>query len=1179
MQRGDSQGALAKAERFRRARAAGRTSPTQQDKSDGLHVNLDDLDVGRRRGNLGRALEEAIGDVETAARIAPASLDDELRELKSDLATFFSLRGLSLAATFKKFDRDGDGSVDRDEFEVGLAELGARLPTESVERLAAMLDKDGDGHIDYVEFARWFGLEPIVVTFDEPGSLGLKFMCDAEGRVLVQEIQPDTQAARAGRGAKGTELRVGLVLRAVGAHDFGHEPHHDLAMCLRMIRAHPQRPLQLRFAQPEVIVTFTEPGSLGLKFTDWIPGQVEVQHIAPHSQAQAHPHMEVGLVLVAVGGTEVAGMTYHGMIDVVKAHRARPLTLRFNKLADIVVSFSEPGSLGLKFATRESSPGQIEISEVQPASHAANQGLRPGLILMRVGVVEVSNLSIAQAMQVIKDNTQRPLALRFNRPVDQGASLAVLRDGTPRMQSPHAMMQHEVEAGGGPRRRATAGKFGRASRQARRQAVKSAKSAVAKEQALETTAVGSPHTSSEHLLTDSTRWDLQTGTERDESIRSVLFQRHSVLHAQARHHRRRQAELAEQRMAVADRIAAQAVEASIAKRRLLAACHSASLPAVRAALSMPQTQIGRLSGLVDAREMSGRTALMIVAGHDSAPCAVALLNAGALVNASGTGGTTALHVAASQGHANVVAVLLAHGANALAETDRGWTARMLAERRGMLEVVAVLDTMRVGGGHAALHSGAANVSQTEALREVIINVLQRQAARNAEVELKKTAGAAMLDLFRVQVGSLHHLAARAEVDKEVRAEAKAQLQLVKWYDENFSDPTGLMAADRHLALVAENLGRSQDKIDAELEAAASNVKLLRRLFLQVDSRRRGRLPQSVTLQLLSILDPAWPVPDVTKVNLHREMNFKQMLHLFVGSVHSRGGIVTQLTKGKYTSPARLVLDVGAFIQLADHTGNGTVDFEEFTTNLLPKLREHVPKKVGSLSVHEAAAVWDCLYKVPYDDPRVASRHRALKQFKSLRGITDAQKVTVTVEGQVDAATLMRSLNEGSTKLQDGTKVKSPFTKKKHLKKRFVSAVLTPCAEAVDKQRKELLNEEERLKPGMWLRALRSTIIRSGAALDSHEVGVLTKGSIVEVLDIAHTDAIVPDARLLVSGSGHPDARTDDLQGWISYTSALDRAKLMQSEAKCCSQRLTAVVVSFAFPCIPSSAVTRRVSDA
>eukprot|EP01046_Picozoa_sp_COSAG06_P106823 COSAG06_NODE_53116_length_302_cov_0.413793_1_plen_86_part_10 len=86
MQRGDSQGALAKAERFRRARAAGRTSPTQQDKSDRLNVNPDDLDVWRRRGNLRRALEEAIGDVETAARIAPASLDDELRELKSDLA-------------------------------------------------------------------------------------------------------------------------------------------------------------------------------------------------------------------------------------------------------------------------------------------------------------------------------------------------------------------------------------------------------------------------------------------------------------------------------------------------------------------------------------------------------------------------------------------------------------------------------------------------------------------------------------------------------------------------------------------------------------------------------------------------------------------------------------------------------------------------------------------------------------------------------------------------------------------------------------------------------------------------------------------------------------------------------------------------------------------------------------
>jgi hypothetical protein len=160
----------------------------------------------------------------------------------------------------------------------------------------------------------------------------------------------------------------------------------------------------------------------GLKFTDWVPGQMEIQHVNAKSQAARHPEIEVGLVLVAVGGTEVAGMGYEAVLDVIRAHAERPLTLRFNKLADVVASFEKPGSLGMKFGTRKGSPGQVEIAGIQPGSFAAEAGLVPGLILMRVGAIDVSGLSRTDAVAAITGNPQRPLTLRFNRPVDKGSS-------------------------------------------------------------------------------------------------------------------------------------------------------------------------------------------------------------------------------------------------------------------------------------------------------------------------------------------------------------------------------------------------------------------------------------------------------------------------------------------------------------------------------------------------------------------------------------------------------------------------------------------------------------------------------------------------------------------------------------------------------------------------------------
>jgi hypothetical protein len=379
-----------------------------------------------------------------------------LRKLKGHLATLFAASGLSLEDTFRRFDEDGDGSVDRGEFERGLTALtGEALPRRALAALIELLDKDGDGSIDYLEFARWFGLEPVVWTALEQvecnntrpglamarsscnvqpcsipnnaaleqGELGLVFAEQAgragggAAQVIIQSITPGSQAARAGEG--GTSLRVGLVVATVGKVEYSGG---GLEQVQHAVRAQQHvRPLELRFTQPEVVVTFREPGGLGMKFTDFVAGQFEVQAIVPGSQAaqlqDEGTGLCVGLVLVAVrapampatpacpatrqqcpatrqqcpatrhhhrrgrhhhpcvapwhgmalqvGGAHVAGMTYQQVLEVIRGSPARPLTLRFNKLADFSVSFEEEGSLGVQFQDR------LAVSEMAASWHGS----------------------------------------------------------------------------------------------------------------------------------------------------------------------------------------------------------------------------------------------------------------------------------------------------------------------------------------------------------------------------------------------------------------------------------------------------------------------------------------------------------------------------------------------------------------------------------------------------------------------------------------------------------------------------------------------------------------------------------------------------------------------------------------------------------------------------------------
>ena len=62
-----------------------------------------------------------------------------------------------LLDNFNHFDRDGDGSIDFQEFSLLMDGLEAELSSEELEIGFQSIDSDSSGKIDFEEFARWLG--------------------------------------------------------------------------------------------------------------------------------------------------------------------------------------------------------------------------------------------------------------------------------------------------------------------------------------------------------------------------------------------------------------------------------------------------------------------------------------------------------------------------------------------------------------------------------------------------------------------------------------------------------------------------------------------------------------------------------------------------------------------------------------------------------------------------------------------------------------------------------------------------------------------------------------------------------------------------------------------------------------------------------------------------------------
>lgn len=67
-------------------------------------------------------------------------------------------KSAAMRSVFRKFDKNGDGSIDKSELHAVFKEMGRVLSQDEIDRLFKMCDADGSGLLNYEEFiAKVFG--------------------------------------------------------------------------------------------------------------------------------------------------------------------------------------------------------------------------------------------------------------------------------------------------------------------------------------------------------------------------------------------------------------------------------------------------------------------------------------------------------------------------------------------------------------------------------------------------------------------------------------------------------------------------------------------------------------------------------------------------------------------------------------------------------------------------------------------------------------------------------------------------------------------------------------------------------------------------------------------------------------------------------------------------------------
>ncbi|KAH6973101.1 calmodulin-like protein [Ilyonectria sp. MPI-CAGE-AT-0026] len=109
-------------------------------------------------GTVMRSLGQNLSDAELQDMVNEIDVDKNgTIDFSEFLAIMSKKRNINdiqedLLDAFKVFDKDGSGTISRDEIRQVMLSLGERLTEEEINEMLKVADKDGNGTIDYNEF-------------------------------------------------------------------------------------------------------------------------------------------------------------------------------------------------------------------------------------------------------------------------------------------------------------------------------------------------------------------------------------------------------------------------------------------------------------------------------------------------------------------------------------------------------------------------------------------------------------------------------------------------------------------------------------------------------------------------------------------------------------------------------------------------------------------------------------------------------------------------------------------------------------------------------------------------------------------------------------------------------------------------------------------------------------------
>ena len=154
---------------------------------------------------------------------------------------------------------------------------------------------------------------------------------------------------------------------------------------------------------PPVSITFTQPGTLGIKFCD-VRGRCQVMGITAGTQAETHPQLGAGMVLTSVSGQSVRGLGYVQTLQAVKLG-LRPLTLKFSgqlaNAGEVMMRAVPPPPALMPLPPPTAPPRMPPPSSPLAQPHSADTGTKRAKtwLVSQYGCDEPTANSVLDAMQ------------------------------------------------------------------------------------------------------------------------------------------------------------------------------------------------------------------------------------------------------------------------------------------------------------------------------------------------------------------------------------------------------------------------------------------------------------------------------------------------------------------------------------------------------------------------------------------------------------------------------------------------------------------------------------------------------------------------------------------------------------------------------------------------------------